>query len=119
MNGVNADCAFLLIEKVSAMPKQGVSSTFKFGFNAGLLTGLIVTLTVAYEEVRPTKWQAPFSLMKGKDVTSVQKKNSHKRRAQDLFPAIAKITHMTADALLIAEYCRRYRKGILQTPPNT
>lgn len=93
---------FAFLEKVSAMPKQGVSSTFKFGTSYGFLRGLLVGMRIPFEEVTPQKWQKLMGCMTRGD------KNVSKGRAQQLFPSL-KITHATADALLIAEYGRRIR----------
>ena len=102
----------VLIEKVGAMPKQGVSSTFKFGYNAGFLTGILVCGDVPWEEVAPRTWQRAFGLIMPAGTTPTVKKNRHKERAQQLFPKI-KHTHATSDAILIAEYCRRFERGML------
>jgi crossover junction endodeoxyribonuclease RuvC len=89
-----------LLEQVSAMPKQGVSSTFKFGASYGLLQGLLVAHGVVWQTVTPRIWQSEMRcLTKGN-------KNVTKAAAQQLWPE-EKITHATADALLLAELCRR------------
>ena len=88
------------IERVSAMPKQGVSSTFKFGRSFGFLQGLLVAFQIPFELVTPQKWQGFMGCRTGGD------KNVSKVAAQRLHPSL-KITHANADALLIAEYCRR------------
>jgi len=89
-----------LIEQVSAMPKQGVASTFKFGWSYGLLTGLLVCNQVSFEKVTPQTWQREMKCLSGGD------KNVTKQAAQSLWPK-ERITHATADALLLAECCRR------------
>ena len=89
-----------LIERVHAMPKQGVSSTFKFGTNYGLLRGFLIALSIPFEEVTPQRWQKHMGCLTRGD------KNVSKAKAQQLFPGL-KIGHATADALLIAEYGRR------------
>lgn len=91
-------CAML--ERVAAMPKQGVSSTFKFGQSYGFLRGLLVALQVPFEEVTPAKWQAYLHCRSG------GKKAITKAAAQRKWPSET-ITHGNADALLIAEYCRQ------------
>jgi crossover junction endodeoxyribonuclease RuvC len=89
-----------MIEKVHAMPKQGVSSTFKFGYSYGFLTGVITTLRIPFETVAPHKWQGAMQCRSKGD------KNVTKAAAQRLYPD-EKVIHATADAILIAEYCRR------------
>ena len=94
---------FAFIEKVHSMPKQGVSSTFKFGRNYGFLIGCLTSLKIPYEFVTPHTWQKYMSCQTKGD------KKITKSKAQQLFPKI-KVIHTTADALLIAEYGRRVRK---------
>lgn len=88
------------IELVHAMPKQGVTSTFKFGKSYGFLLGLLTAHRIPYQFVRPLVWQTAMKCRTKGD------KNVTKAAAQRLFPEI-KITHANADALLLAEYCRR------------
>ena len=95
------------IEKVHAMPKQGVSSTFAFGVNYGWCRGLLEAHGISYQEIPPQKWKAEFGL------------NSDKARSvevcRQLFPeADLKLTPRSrtdsdgmAEALLMAEYARR------------
>jgi crossover junction endodeoxyribonuclease RuvC len=91
---------FAMIERVHSMPKQGVSSTFKFGENYGFLRGCLISAGIPFEEVTSQKWQKFMGCLSKGD------KNVTKARAQQLFPGI-KVIHQIADALLIAEYCRR------------
>lgn len=91
------------LERVSAMPKQGVSSTFKFGASYGFLRGMLVALQIPFEEVTPQKWQQAMKCRSGGD------KNVTKAAAQRKWPK-ENIVHATADALLIAEYCRQNAK---------
>lgn len=88
-----------VIERVHSMPKQGVSSSFKFGVSYGFLRGCLIASGVRFAEVSPQKWQAAMACRTGGD------KNISKSRAQQLFPGY-KITHANADALLLAEYAR-------------
>lgn len=48
----------VLIEQVGAMPGQGVTSMFRFGYGAGLLEGISFGLGFPVELVRPQAWQA-------------------------------------------------------------
>ncbi len=98
---------FAYIEKVNAMPKQGVSSTFKFGQNYGMLRAFLIAAEIPFEWVTPVVWQRKMKCLSGGD------KRVTRARAQELFPEI-KITHAVADALLICEYGRRLRAGELQ-----
>lgn len=92
--------AFAVIEAVHSMPKQGVASSFKFGRSYGFLRCCLIASGVPFEEVTPKKWQKKLGCLSKGD------KNVTKARAQQLFPLL-KITHATADALLLAEYARR------------
>lgn len=96
---VDGEC-FAILEQVGAMPKQGVVSTFKFGQSFGFLRGLLIAHRVPFEMVTPAKWQGEMRCRSKGD------KNVTKAKAQELFPG-EKIVHATADALLLAEYCRR------------
>jgi len=90
-----ADACYL--ELVHSMKGQGVSSTFKFGKIYGLLWGIVLSARVPLYHVTPQRWQKSLNCLTKGD------KNVSKRRAQELFPHL-KVTHATADALLIAQY---------------
>ena len=92
--------SFVVIERVHSMPRQGVASSFKFGMSYGALRMAIVASGIPFEDVTPQKWMKALGCLSGGD------KRVTKQRAQSLFPKL-KITHATADSLLIAEYCRR------------
>ena len=87
------------LERVAAMPKQGVSSTFKFGQHYGMLRAFLVALEIPFTTVTPGVWQRRLGCLSKGD------KNVTKAKAQEQFPNI-KVTHATADALLIALYGR-------------
>jgi hypothetical protein len=82
------------------MPGQGVSSSFKFGMSYGSLRMALIAHSIPFESVTPQAWQKSLHCLSGGD------KNRTKARAQQLFPN-QKVTHATADSLLIAEYIRR------------
>lgn len=89
-----------MLEQVSAMPKQGVVSTFKFGESFGFLRGMLSAMQIPFELVRPQRWQKDLGCRSAGD------KNVTKTAAQRLWPQ-HKVTHGNADALLIAEFGRR------------
>lgn len=99
-----ARAKFAMIENVHAMPKQGVSSTFKFGKSYGFLRCCLIASKIPFEAVTPRKWQSTLGCLSKGD------KNVTKAKAQELFPSI-KVIHATADALLIAEYARRVKEN--------
>jgi crossover junction endodeoxyribonuclease RuvC len=85
------------IEAVSSSPQMGVVSSFSFGRGYGNLEMALTAAGIPFERVRPQVWQKALGCMTKGD------KNVSKRKAQELFPD-RKITHATADALLIATY---------------
>lgn len=106
VKGVADDAEFAFIERVASSPQMGVKSAFSFGQSYGFLRGCLCAAGVAFDEVTPAKWQRAMGCLSKGD------KNVTKAKAQQLFPGI-KITHAIADALLIAEYGRRLRGGML------
>ena len=98
------------IEKVASRPGQGVKSCFTFGYQYGIVCATVVCNRISLDRISPRKWQTPFCLVMDGTVPRTLKKNKHKAKAQELFPHL-KITHATADALLICEYWRRYHQA--------
>ena len=91
-----------VIERVGAMPKQGVSSTFTFGTAYGIAIGCVAGFGIPLAYVAPAKWKAHFRLL-GKD------KDASREVAIRLYPEAAnhltlKKHHGRADALLLARY---------------
>lgn len=97
------DYGVAYLEQVGAMPKQGVASTFKFGWNAGWWEGALAGLRIPLMATpRPGIWQRDMGCMTKGD------KNVSKRLAHKLWPRqVKQLTHATADAALIAEWGRR------------
>lgn len=102
--------AVAFLEKVHSMPGQGVASSFSFGRNYGHCEAALAGSGYDWDYVTPTIWQRAVGIEKVEGETRTQKKNRHKRLAQKLFPDVM-VTHQNADALLIAEYCRRVKRG--------
>lgn len=66
---VNADYSLnisAVIERVHAMPKQGVTSSFGFGRTLGVIEGVLASLSIPIEWVTPQKWKKQNGLI-GKD----------------------------------------------------
>ncbi len=84
--------------------KMGVVSAFTFGRNVERAHMALLAQRIPYDEVLPVKWQTTLGCRSKGD------KNVTKARAQQLFPHV-KVTHAIADALLIAEFCRRTQRG--------
>jgi crossover junction endodeoxyribonuclease RuvC len=90
-----------LIEKVSAMPGNGVSSMFSFGRAAGIVEGVLAGLSVPFELIPPATWIKSMRTFGGKD--------GSRQRAQELFPDYAhlfarKKDDGRAEAALLACY---------------
>ena len=59
------------LEKVGAMPKQGLASTFNFGTSFGFIQGVLTAYHIPYQLVPPQTWKKAFSLTSDKQ-TSIQ-----------------------------------------------
>lgn len=99
-----------IIEKVHAMPKQGVSSSFKFGMAYGQLRAFLTAAGIPWREVRPTDWQKGCGTLKKGREGSTERKRQLKEVAQQRFPN-QKIVLENADAFLIADFARRTNWG--------
>lgn len=109
----NFQSCFAAIEKVHAMPGQGVTSMFTFGQNYGFLRACLIAADIPFIEVTPIRWMKALGLMTGKPNNKKRSKvsewkNHLKNFAQNLHPK-EKVTLKTADAILVAEYCWRER----------
>lgn len=62
-----ADDARAVVEHVSAMPGQGVSSMFAFGEAFGLVRGVLAGMKVPTDLVTPAKWKRDLKVNPGKD----------------------------------------------------
>lgn len=114
----NVGIVKVVLEHVGAMPGQGSVSMFNFGANFGFIKGLLAANNLPYELVRPQKWKRMFSCTSDKN-TSVDV-------AHRLFPNVdlrrttrcSKPHDGIAEALLMAEYCRRTNLGTLKPIPQ-
>ena len=88
-----------ILERVHAMPGQGVTSMFSFGANYGYWRGVLQGLRIPFTEVHPRTWQK--GLMLGK-VQGVERKRKLKQVASERYPD-QKVTLKNADALLLLE----------------
>lgn len=57
------------VEQVHSMPKQGVSSTFKFGASYGMVLGVLAALEVRAILVPPSQWKGSLHLSRDKDAS--------------------------------------------------
>ena len=99
----------VVIEKVSAMPGQGVTSMFNFGQSFGILKGICSAMQLPMFFIRPAKWKKYFNLINSQ-------KDASRTRAIEIFPYFStqlskKKDSNKADAILIASfYYETYQK---------
>ena len=84
------------------------STMFQFGASFGALRAFLVAASIPFAEVVPQRWQAEFGLKRAKNESKGKWKGRLAAEARRLYPD-AHITVAVADAVLIAEYCRRMR----------
>ena len=92
----------VVVEHVTAMPGQGVTSMFNFGQSFGILKGISSAMQLPIYFVRPTKWKKYFNLINSE-------KDASRTRAIEIFPYFSsqlskKKDCNKADAILIASF---------------
>ena len=92
----------VVIEQVSAMPGQGVTSMFNFGQSFGILKGICSAMQLSMYFVRPAKWKKYFNLLNSE-------KDASRTKAIEIFPYFSsqlskKKDSNKADAILIASF---------------
>ena len=92
----------VVVEQVSAMPGQGVTSMFNFGQSFGILKGICSAMQLPMYFVRPAKWKKYFGLINSE-------KDASRTRAIEMFPYFSsnlskKKDSNKADAILIAYF---------------
>lgn len=95
------DCEVVL-ELVGSMPKQGLSSTFKFGVAYGGAIALASRFRAPWHLIRPQVWKRFHGLSSDKNESL-----ELARRLWPQAPLHLKKHNGRAEALLIAEYWRR------------
>ena len=102
----------VVIEQVSAMPGQGVTSMFNFGQSFGVLKGICSAMQLSMYFVRPAKWKKYYGLIK-------TEKDASRTKVIEIFPYISsklskKKDSNKADAILIANFFNNtYQKAEL------
>ena len=94
----------VVVEKVNAMPGQGVTSMFNFGQTFGAIKGICAALGLSIFYVRPAKWKKHFELINSS-------KDASRTKVIEMYPSISsRLTKKKdvnkADAILIARYFR-------------
>ena len=92
----------VVIEQVSAMPGQGVTSMFNFGQSFGILKGICSAMQLPMFFVRPAKWKKYFNLINSQ-------KDASRTKVIEIFPYFSaqlskKKDSNKADAILIASF---------------
>ena len=92
----------VIIEQVSAMPGQGVTSMFNFGQSYGILKGICSAMHLPMYFLRPAKWKKYFNLLNSE-------KDASRTKAIEIFPYFSsqlarKKDSNKADAILIASF---------------
>ena len=77
--GFNKENIRVVIEQVSAMPGQGVTSMFNFGQSFGMLKGICSAMQLSMYFVRPAKWKKHYNLINSQ-------KDASRTRAIEIFP---------------------------------
>ena len=100
INGIEKHNIRVIIEQVSAMPGQGVTSMFNFGQSFGILKGICSAMRLPMFFIRPAKWKKYFSLINSE-------KDASRTKAIEMFPYFSsqlskKKDSNKADAILIA-----------------
>tara|TARA_B100000683_G_C12422066_1_gene528227 strand:- start:61 stop:555 length:495 start_codon:yes stop_codon:yes gene_type:complete len=99
---VNRQNIRVVIEQVSAMPGQGVTSMFNFGQSFGILKGICSAMQLSMYFVRPAKWKKFYNLINSE-------KDASRTKAIEIFPYFStnlskKKDTNKADAILISSY---------------
>ena len=102
IRGIEKQHLRVIIEQVSAMPGQGVTSMFNFGQSFGILKGICSAMQLPMYFVRPAKWKKYFGLIKSE-------KDASRTKAIEMFPYFSsqlskKKDSNKADAILIASF---------------
>ena len=98
----------VIIEQVSAMPGQGVTSMFNFGQSFGILKGICSAMQLSMYFVRPARWKKYFGLINSE-------KDASRTKAIEMFPYFSsqlskKKDSNKADAILIASFYHETHK---------
>ena len=102
LNKIESHQIKVIIEQVSAMPGQGVTSMFNFGQSFGILKGICSAMQLPMYFVRPAKWKKYYNLINSE-------KDASRTRAIEIFPSFSsqlskKKDSNKADAILIASF---------------
>jgi crossover junction endodeoxyribonuclease RuvC len=104
-----SEASVATVEEVHSMPKQGVASTFTFGFASGGVRCATASLEIRMELVTPNTWKRALRVSADKD--------SSRRRASQIFPKHCGLWpnvghHGRAEAALLAYFGSKFFKPV-------
>lgn len=108
------DVKFTIIEKVHAMPGQGVTSMFTFGANFGYWNALLMLANTSYDLVTPQKWMKFYNISKADGGTTKERVLTVCKRLYpkaELHGSKGGYKDGRGDALLLAHYAKNSFKG--------
>ena len=108
LTGLHEGYVKAILEHVGAMPGQGSVSMFHFGESFGWLQGVLDTLMIPYELVRPQKWKKEFSCTSDKNTSIKVAKRLFPKTDLRRAPKCKGAHDGICAALLMAEYGRRH-----------
>ena len=102
INKIHKEDVRVVVEQVSAMPGQGVTSMFNFGQTFGAIKGICAALELPIFFVRPSKWKKHFDLINSS-------KDSSRTKVIEMYPSLSsqlakKKDVNKSDAILIARF---------------
>ena len=99
-----------VIELVSAMPGQGVTSMFNFGQSFGILKGICSAMQLPVYFVRPAKWKKYFGLINSE-------KDASRTRAIEMFPYFSSQLSKKKAAIVINEKLILFKSPTIYSAP--
>ncbi len=96
--------SIVTVERVHAMPRDGVKQAFSFGRSFGIVEGVLAGCRAGYNSILPRFWKEHFGLSKKDKEASIE-------LARKIFPKMGeklkrKCDHNRAEALLLAQYSK-------------
>ena len=111
LRDIRSEDVSVVVEHVTAMPGQGVTSMFNFGQSFGVIKGISSAMQLPIHYVRPAKWKKYFNLLNSQ-------KDASRTKAIEIFPYFShqlskKKDANKADAILISSfYYETYKKEV-------
>lgn len=101
----------IMMEHVSSIPGAAAGSNFKFGFNVGLLHGIIMSSMIGMDLVRPKVWQkevgVPAKVKSGPELKKAVAEIANRLYpSAPLFGPKGGLLDGRSDALMLAHYAR-------------